>query len=309
LSNDIEETLGNEIDFILKKSIVEEKVWKDEQSNYITSQINNSYMHENVDDNMPILSKYKHINQSISQEAIQHMKKQKGFAICKDGIIITFIPISNVQGDKKAAYLISYEKSEEVSTIVNDALMLLMISSIILLILSALIFIVLQKISKIAEIATYDSLTGAYNRSTMNELLEYELERNKRKNKPLSIIFLDIDDFKSINDKYGHEKGDFVLKKVVGLMGQKLRKSDRLGRWGGEEFLIMLPETDGDEAVLVAEKLREVITMGDYKISNLLTCSFGVATHVDDETLDSMIARSDRHLYKAKKEGKNRVVS
>lgn len=309
LSNDIEETLGNEIDFIIKKSIVEKKVWKDEQSNYITSQINNRYMHENGNEYMPIISKYNHINQSISQEVTQLMKSQKGFAICKDGTIITFIPISNVQGDKNAAYLISYEKSEEINTIANDALVLLMISTIILLILSTLIFIVLQKISKITEIATYDSLTGAYNRSTLNELLEYELERIKRKNKSLSIIFLDIDNFKSINDKYGHEKGDYVLKKVVELMGQKLRKSDRLGRWGGEEFLIMLPETNRDEAVFVAEKLREVISMGDYKISSTVTCSFGVATYADDENLHSMIARADSYLYKAKKEGKNRVVS
>jgi len=309
LSNDIEETLGNEIDFILKKSIVEKKVWKDEQSNYITSQINNHYMNESGDAYMPIRSKYKQINQTISQEATQQMKNKKGFAICKDGTIITFIPISNVQGDKNAAYLISYEKSEEVSTIVNDALILLMICTIILLILSTLIFIILQKISKIAEIATYDSLTGAYNRSTLNELLGYELERSKRKNKPLSIIFLDIDDFKSINDKYGHEKGDYVLKKVVDLMGHELRKSDRLGRWGGEEFLIMLPETNGDEAVLVAEKLREAISMGGYDISSAVTCSFGVATYVEDESLHSMIARADTYLYKAKKEGKNRVVS
>jgi diguanylate cyclase (GGDEF)-like protein len=143
----------------------------------------------------------------------------------------------------------------------------------------------------------------------MHELLEYELERIKRKNKSLSIIYIDLDDFKSINDEYGHEKGDFVLKKVVDLMVQKLRKSDRLGRWGGEEFIVMLPETNEDEAVLVAEKLREVISMGDFKISRSVTCSFGVATYIDDENLDSMIARADTHLYEAKKEGKNRVVS
>ncbi|UPT77433.1 diguanylate cyclase [Sulfurovum sp. XGS-02] len=309
LSNDIEETLGDEIDFILKKSIVEKKVWKSEQSNYIISQINSEYMNENVNEYTPILSKYKHINQSISQEATRQMKKQVGFAICKDNTIITFIPIGNVQGDKNAAYLISYEKSEEVRTIMNDALVLLAISTIILLIVSILIFVILQKIAKITEIATYDSLTGAYNRSTMNELLVYELERSKRKNKTLSIIFLDIDDFKSVNDRYGHEQGDLVLKKVVELMGEKLRKSDRLGRWGGEEFLVMLPETNGEEAVLVAEKLREVISMDEYRIPSIVTCSFGVATCVNDDNLESMIARADACLYKAKKEGKNRVVS
>lgn len=309
LSNDIEETLGDEIDFIIKKSIVEKKVWKDEQSNYITSQLNNGYMHENGDESIPIVSKYEPINQTISKEVTEKMESQKGFSIYNDKTIVTFIPISNVEGDKNAAYLISYENSEEVSTIAKDALTLLVISTIILLILSMLIFVVLQKISKINEIATYDSLTGAYNRNTMNELLEYELERIERKNKSLSILYIDIDDFKSVNDKYGHEKGDYVLKKVVDLMMQKLRKSDRLGRWGGEEFLVMLPETDEEEAVLVAEKLREVISMGDYKISREVTCSFGVATHIDEENLDSMIARADRYLYKAKKEGKNRVVS
>ncbi len=309
LSNDIEETLGDEIDFIIKKSIVEKKVWKDEQSNYITSDINTMYMHESGDDYTPILSKYDHINRSISQEVTQQMKNQKAFAMHQDGMIITFIPISNVQGDKNAAYLISYETSEEVSTIENDAWLLFAISTIILLIVSTLIFTVLQKISKITEIATYDSLTGAYNRSTMNELLAYELERSKRKNKPLSIIFLDIDDFKSINDRYGHEKGDLVLKKVVELMGERLRKSDRLGRWGGEEFLIMLPEANGEEAVSVAEKLRKVISLDAYNIPSTVTGSFGVATREDDENIESMIARADSCLYKAKKEGKNRVVS
>ncbi len=309
LSNDIEETLGDEIDFILKKSIVERKVWKEEQSNYITSQINDQYMNESGDAYIPIVSKYQKINQSISKEVTQKMQSQEGFSICKDQMIVTFIPISNVEGDRNAAYLISYENSEEISTIAKDALTLLVISTIILLILSMLIFVVLQKISKINEIATYDSLTGAYNRNTMNELLEYELERMERKHQPLSILYIDIDDFKSVNDKYGHEKGDFVLKKVVDLMIQKLRKSDRLGRWGGEEFLVMLPETDEEEAVLVAEKLREVISMGDYQIAREVTCSFGVATHIDEENLDSMIARADRYLYKAKKEGKNRVVS
>lgn len=309
LSNDIEETLGDEIDFILKKSIVERKVWENEKSHYITSHINNRYMHENGDEYIPIVSKYQQINQSISKEVTQKMQNQKGFSIAKDNTIVTFIPIGNVEGDKNAAYLISYENCEEVSSIEKDALTLLVISTIILLILSMLIFVVLQKISKINEIATYDSLTGVYNRNTMNELLEYELERIERKNKPLSILYMDIDDFKSVNDKYGHEKGDFVLKKVVELMLQKLRKSDRLGRWGGEEFLVMLPETDEEEAVLVAEKLREVISMGDYTIPREVTCSFGVATHMDEEDLDSMIARADRYLYKAKKEGKNRVVS
>lgn len=309
LTNDIEETLGNEIDFVIKKSIIEKKVWKNEKCNYITSHINHSYMHENGYEYIPILSKYQHINQSISQEGIQQMNNQKGFAICKDDTIVTFIPISNIKGDKNAAYLISYEKSEEISTIAKDALTLLVISTIILLILSMLIFILLQKMSKINEVATYDSLTGAYNRSTIHGLLEYELARIKRKKKSLSMIYLDIDDFKAINDKYGHEKGDFVLKKVVDIMVHKLRMSDRLGRWGGEEFLVMLPDTNEDEAVLVAEKLREVISMGDYKISRSVTCSFGVATYIHDENLDSMIARADTHLYQAKKEGKNRVMS
>ncbi len=309
LSHDIEETLDDEIDFILKKSIVERKVWKDEQSNYITSQINDQYMNESGDKYTPIPSKYNQLNRSISQEVTQQMKHKKGFAIHKDGMIITFIPISNIQGDKNAAYLISYETSEEVRTIANDAWMLLAISTIILLIVSILIFIILQKISKITEIATYDSLTGAYNRSTMNELLTYELERSKRKNKPLSIIFLDIDDFKFVNDRYGHEKGDLVLRRVVELMGKKLRKSDRLGRWGGEEFLVMLPETNKEEAALVAEKLREVISMDMYNIPSTVTCSFGVASREDDENFESMIARADACLYKAKKEGKNRVVS
>jgi len=157
--------------------------------------------------------------------------------------------------------------------------------------------------------ASYDHLTGIYNRASWIEHAERAVNSKMRnKERRLSSILLDVDDFKKVNDQHGHHAGDQVLKQVANRLSLRLRKSDILGRWGGEEFIILLPDTDLEQAVEVAEELRQSLSdieSDSYRIS----ASFGVAEFESGDSLDSMLRRADWNLYKAKDEGKNRVAA
>ncbi len=160
---------------------------------------------------------------------------------------------------------------------------------------------------ELERLATVDKLTSIYNRYKTDLSLEEQIEIAKRYKRPLSIIFFDIDFFKNINDLYGHKIGDEVLKELAQFVSGKLRKSDIFGRWGGEEFLIILPETPKNEAIKLAEKLRKQIQMYSFDKIDKLTCSFGVTTLKDDDNSETIISRVDQKLYKAKQNGRNRV--
>lgn len=160
---------------------------------------------------------------------------------------------------------------------------------------------------RVEELSITDRLTGLYNRLKLDELFAYYLSIAKRHQTPLSILLLDIDKFKSVNDTYGHQVGDSVLQEIAKLLKANVRLEDAVGRWGGEEFLILLPSSNVEEAHLLAEKLRAVIEAEDFAYTGSRTASFGVATYHlnDDET--SMVARVDESLYRAKENGRNRV--
>ncbi len=159
---------------------------------------------------------------------------------------------------------------------------------------------------KLEKLATYDSLTGLYNRYMIEEFLTKEIEKSKRHNVPLSVIMCDIDDFKKINDTYGHIEGDKVLKEVADIMNRNIRKSDAIGRWGGEEFIIVAPYTDKNGALRLAEKLRSIIERTDIN-GKSVTISCGIAEFRFHEKKKDLIKRVDEALYIAKNRGKNRV--
>jgi len=151
-----------------------------------------------------------------------------------------------------------------------------------------------------------DILTGLRNRQFFNQRVLEELERFKRYETKLSLLMIDIDHFKRINDTYGHAIGDEVLKKVSSELQNQLRKVDLVARWGGEEFIALLPETKIDEAVSVAEKLREKIEMLIHENNEVVTISIGISMLEESESIDSWINRADKALYHAKKQGRNR---
>jgi len=168
-----------------------------------------------------------------------------------------------------------------------------------------------EEIKKAKEKALYDGLTGAYTRAVFNDRIVKEVERAKREKKRLSLLMMDIDNFKKINDTYGHQMGDIVLKIIVSQMKKVIRDFDFLARYGGEEFVLILPETGDKLAKEVAERIRSKIehTKFLYKGERIpVTISIGCAELKEDDSVESFIERADKALYEAKNSGRNRVV-
>lgn len=160
------------------------------------------------------------------------------------------------------------------------------------------------------RLATTDALTGVANRRHFMELAEREVLRAHRYRNPLTFLALDVDHFKNINDTHGHAAGDEALRRLVGALRLQLRQSDIIGRLGGEEFLIVLPETPAPDAVATAERLRHAVSQLVIQTSGQpfrMTVSIGVAEHGEAETLQRVLIRADMALYAAKRSGRNRV--
>ena len=156
-------------------------------------------------------------------------------------------------------------------------------------------------------LATTDPLTGAFNRRSFKEKVEIKLALMMGQKISFSLIMFDIDYFKRINDRFGHNSGDKVLVKLTHLVQQNLRDNDVFSRWGGEEFMILLPQCNAKQAQKVAEELRLLIIAQDFDEVGRVTCSFGVAQALQDEPLDCWVDRVDRALYNVKENGRNAV--
>jgi diguanylate cyclase (GGDEF)-like protein/PAS domain S-box-containing protein len=158
------------------------------------------------------------------------------------------------------------------------------------------------------NMAQHDHLTNIYNRKHFDEMLHMELSRFKRYGEKGSLVMFDIDHFKKVNDTFGHDLGDEVLKTVTRLVQDTLRESDVFARWGGEEFVLLLPHTDFHGACDKAEALREYISESAIETVGRITCSFGVVDLREGESQESLFRRLDRALYQAKREGRNRTA-
>jgi polar amino acid transport system substrate-binding protein len=163
--------------------------------------------------------------------------------------------------------------------------------------------------SRLEKIAKEDKLTHIYNRYKIDESLAEQINYAKRNNSPLSVIFFDIDHFKKVNDTYGHKSGDYVLKEIAKIVKNNIRSYDIFGRWGGEEFIILLPNTNIKEAIAVAQKLRKIIESHKFRNIKQITCSFGVTEFNDKDNIEKLIKRVDKYMYEAKKRGRNMVFS
>ncbi|MGD2116985.1 MAG: diguanylate cyclase [Chromatiales bacterium] len=161
----------------------------------------------------------------------------------------------------------------------------------------------------IEELSITDPLTQIYNRLKLDESLRNEIGRARRYSHALSIILFDVDHFKQVNDTYGHQTGDDVLVEIATVVKQTIRNIDVAGRWGGEEFLVICPETGQQGASELAERLRVAIAGHEFAEAGHIYCSFGVATATQDLSHDEFLAEADAALYRAKKTGRNRVIA
>ncbi|WP_347332435.1 diguanylate cyclase [Marinimicrobium locisalis] len=157
------------------------------------------------------------------------------------------------------------------------------------------------------RLATTDPLTGLYNRMRTDETLDAEIERQSRCPTPLALILMDIDHFKVVNDGHGHNKGDQVLVEVATILSQRVRRTDCLGRWGGEEFLLICPNTTLEAARQVADELRRAVAYQYFGEEIDITMSLGLTQYQPDDTREKLLERADRALYQAKQDGRNQV--
>lgn len=164
-----------------------------------------------------------------------------------------------------------------------------------------------EKLESLEKEVIMDTMTGLYNRMYFNKLVIPSIIENEAINKYSSLMVIDIDFFKKVNDKFGHDVGDSVLIELAGLLKFSTRKNDSVIRWGGEEFIIVLPDTELNEALKIAESIRQKVELHKFKIVEKINISIGVSQKISTDTIDSWIKKADTALYKAKNNGRNRV--
>jgi diguanylate cyclase len=169
--------------------------------------------------------------------------------------------------------------------------------------------VVFTNVTRLNQLATEDVLTQVANRFKFDHVLEYSISLSDRYSRALSMMIIDIDHFKAVNDTYGHLEGDEVLKTFAQILNDGIRKSDVIARWGGEEFVILLPDTDLSSAIKLAESLRLKVEQYQFISKIRVTCSIGVVRWNEGENSDQLLKRVDDKLYQAKENGRNQVVS
>ena len=167
-----------------------------------------------------------------------------------------------------------------------------------------------ETIRELEQMAQHDQLTGLYNRRWLDEAIEQRLSKRRRRNdQGFAVLMYDIDYFKNVNDTYGHEMGDSVLRELSHRVQSMVRSEDFVGRWGGEEFLIIASNISHVDAVSLAERIRSRIAAEPFPTIGTITISFGVTCALEDDTPTSLFARMDAALYEAKASGRNCVVA
>jgi diguanylate cyclase (GGDEF)-like protein len=164
--------------------------------------------------------------------------------------------------------------------------------------------------SQLERVATVDSLTGLRNRRWLDDMFPRLLERAARTNRPASALLIDVDRFKSVNDKHGHLVGDGVLRRVAALLAAALRPQDLLARYGGEEFAVLLPDADIATAEAIAERLRQTVESAPVEQPPVpaVTVTIGIASRQPDDTVAALLGRADQALYRGKRDGRNRTA-
>ncbi len=161
--------------------------------------------------------------------------------------------------------------------------------------------------NELKHLATKDALTGVYNRYKINLKLEEEYKRAKRYKEIFSLVMFDIDHFKKVNDTFGHDAGDYVLQELCRIIMQNIRDTDSFGRWGGEEFMLLAPNTSKDEAFALADKIRTSVEEHPFEIVQKITISIGVSEFQENDTVTTILKRVDEALYISKGSGRNKV--
>lgn len=315
----IEMALPVYIEFLIDRKFIQENLYKDEQKNYIRSPIFDEYF---IDKEVEIFNesaeKIKREVQNINKEDLENikinLKKGKSFStnlkIKDKNYLITFINVKSCE-EENMAYFVIYKPDNFFEYFHKSFLITTVVSTFLLMLFFLSLYFYLSKQieheKKLITISETDPLTGIANRRAFMEKIEDVVKINQKFNYPLSVILFDIDNFKKVNDTYGHDVGDYVLKEITKIVSNHLRKTDFFVRWGGEEFIILSENTKLEDAIQLAERLRRNVENYEFEKVGHITISLSVAKFKSDENIDSFLKRLDELLYKAKKKGKNRV--
>lgn len=170
----------------------------------------------------------------------------------------------------------------------------------------ALLAMTVVRMDRIRSAAGRDSLTGLANRDTMTDAVEREVQRARRYGTPFALLIFDVDRFKDINDTHGHDTGDAILREVAHVAGDVVRGSDTLGRWGGDEFVILAPATDAGGCRALAERVRAAVDRHRFARGVTVTLSLGMAQFSAEDDVNTLFRRADEAMYRAKRAGRNR---
>jgi diguanylate cyclase (GGDEF)-like protein len=299
--------LHKEYTFLIKKKYIT----FNEFDGYFQSEIDKDYYYAYIGS---ISNEVSSINLKLKEKVKDEFKINSNFAVAVKNngswYIVSFIPISTLFSNvpRDLGFLVSYEKDHYIAIIRKGFWILFVLGNIVIASILLLMFYKFKQQERFEELASTDPLTKIKNRRKFDELAEHEFEKSKRYNRPLSFIIFDIDNFKQINDKFGHQIGDKVLKEIATVVKNNIRKTDIFARFGGEEFVILTPETDIKGAKTLAEKIRKIIENHEIEPVGRVTVSIGVTElRTDDKSIDDLYRRADNALYEAKEQGKNIV--
>ena len=308
----MEDSTGKKIQFILKKSGIERKVFESELNNFTPWSLDSRY----VLDNSVISPGFdSHIPASVA-EAIRssidlNSDTSAPFAFegLFDGVrsVYTFIPVTNLL-NTNVAYLICVSDADRIQSAREPFVLFSIVYLLLFVVLLVLALFYDRARRKMRQVLLTDHLTRLDNRHNLMAKMHEEFVRFIRYRGVFSVVILDIDHFKKINDTFGHLKGDDVLRRLSQVLKSNIRAADTVGRYGGEEFLVLLPETNLQDASVVAENLRKKIEEAPLLDDWPVTVSMGVAeSNPRQKSIETLVDAADRKLYEAKNAGRNRV--
>ncbi len=308
---------------ILHEAPIRTKVWSEEMQNYSRSDLSDDYYYDvaaqrTLQSRSDVIIDHEtvlRINRTIRPQIGAHLAEGAPFNVVATadarGYLVNFLPVYNVEG-RHVAYFIAYVRDRTTQRLYRDFITESVGVTFAVGLIAIIGILYRQNRDNLSEKLQWlrrahtDTLTGINNRQGFLATVERLLGESRQNRNEVAVIFFDIDLFKEINDRHGHNAGDTALVELAARVQRSLRRSDYFARWGGEEFVILLPGTSSDQAVKIAEKLRRQIAVHPFSHGSM-SCSFGVTQTKPDDDRDSLIQRVDTALYNAKEEGRNRV--